>query len=475
MNQVCNSHDIISASGVAFGTSGARGLVTDFTPEVCAAFTVSFVAVMQQSFIFKTVALAIDNRPSSYAMAQACAAALEDRGISTIFYGVIPTPALALQAMSDSIPAIMVTGSHIPFDRNGLKFYRPDGEITKEDELAILNTEATCKQLILKTLPVSTIAAENYISRYLSLFPTPFLENKRIGIYEHSSAGRDLYKPLFEALGAEVISLGRSDNFVPIDTEAVSEGDKEKAIHWAEHYELDAIFSTDGDGDRPLISDEKGQWLRGDVLGLLCSMALSAEAVAIPVSCNSMISSGDFFKHVELTKIGSPYVIAAFSKLSKHYKNIAGFEANGGFLLGSDIFINGQPLAALPTRDAVLPAIMLLYSSRDNNISTLVEQLPCRYTHSDRLQNVSPEKSHKLIAMGIKNQQLLLNAIGLQDEIAVSLDTTDGIRITLGSNSIVHLRPSGNAPELRCYAETNSLESAQHIVKRVLTSISMLN
>jgi phosphomannomutase len=184
-----------------------------------------------------------------------------------------------------------------------------------------------------------------------------------------------------------------------------------------------------------------------------------------------MISSGDFFTHVELTKIGSPYVIAAFSELSKRYKNIAGFEANGGFLLGSDVIINGQALAALPTRDAVLPAIMLLYSSRDKNISSLVEQLPCRYTHSDRLQNVTPEKSNKLIAMGIKNQQLLLNKIGLQDEIAVSLDTTDGIRMTLGSNSIVHLRPSGNAPELRCYAEANSLESAQHIVKRVLATI----
>ena len=472
MSRVCNSHDVISASGIAFGTSGARGLVTDFTPEVCAAFTASFISVMRQHFAFETVALAIDNRPSSYAMAQACAAALDDNGISTIFYGVIPTPALALQAMADRIPAIMVTGSHIPFDRNGLKFYRPDGEITKDDELAILNAEATCKQLVLKELPVSTFAAENYITRYLSLFPTPFLENKRIGIYEHSSAGRELYKPLFEALGAEVISLGRSDNFVPIDTEAVSEDDREKAIRWAEQFKLDAIFSTDGDGDRPLISDEKGNWLRGDVLGLLCSLALSADAVAIPVSCNSIISSGNFFKHVELTKIGSPYVIAAFPDLSQSYERIAGFEANGGFLLGSDVTINSQLLSALPTRDAVLPAIMLLYSSREKNISSLVEQLPCRYTHSDRLQNVSLEQSRKLIEMGTENPQSLLNAIGLQSEIAASVDTTDGIRIMLGSRCIVHLRPSGNAPELRCYAEANSLEFAQFIVKRVLTCIS---
>lgn len=70
-------------------------------------------------------------------MAQACAAALLECSIKPIYYGVIPTPALANQAIADGIPAIMVTGSHIPFDRNGLKFYRPDGEISKEMRTAL--------------------------------------------------------------------------------------------------------------------------------------------------------------------------------------------------------------------------------------------------------------------------------------------------------------------------------------------------
>ena len=105
-------------------------LLRDFTPEVCAAFTHAFVAVMRQACSVPQMALAIDNRPSSLAMAQACAAALLQAGIEPLFYGVVPTPALAYQAMQDKMPCIMVTGSHIPFDRNGLKFYRPDGEIT---------------------------------------------------------------------------------------------------------------------------------------------------------------------------------------------------------------------------------------------------------------------------------------------------------------------------------------------------------
>ncbi len=65
---------------------------------------------------------------------------LEQLGLEVVYYGVVPTPALAYVSMQDNIPCIMVTGSHIPFDRNGLKFYRPDGEITKTDEQAILDS-----------------------------------------------------------------------------------------------------------------------------------------------------------------------------------------------------------------------------------------------------------------------------------------------------------------------------------------------
>lgn len=137
-----STSSVLSESGISFGTTGARGLVTQFTQQVCMAFTQAFAGVIQQHFTFNSVAIAIDNRPSSYAMVQACASALIALGLKPIYFGVVPTPALAFMAMQQNIPVIMVTGSHIPFDRNGLKFYRPDGEITKADELAILAADA---------------------------------------------------------------------------------------------------------------------------------------------------------------------------------------------------------------------------------------------------------------------------------------------------------------------------------------------
>ena len=469
------SATVITESGVAFGTSGARGLVTQFTPNVCAAFAVAFIAGMKRNFSFKTVAIAIDNRPSSYSMAQACANALKQLNLNVIYYGVVPTPALAYVAQEDNIPAIMVTGSHIPFDRNGLKFYRPDGEISKADEQVIITEQVEFTSLAGSAeLTVNNRAAEEYITRYTSLFTTPFLTGKRIGIYEHSSAGRDLYYRIFETLGAEVIALERTNHFVPIDTEAVSEEDTLKAINWSKEFNLDAVFSTDGDGDRPLMSDENGNWLRGDILGLLTADALHIDALAVPVSCNTAIELSHKFSHVERTKIGSPYVIAEFANLSKKFNSVAGFEANGGFLLGSDVHLNGKPLKALPTRDAILPAIMLLAAAGDGVISTLVSALPQRYTHSDRIQNFVTEKSQVIIAQGKENPIRLLAQLGFGDETIKSVNDIDGLRITLSDGRIIHLRPSGNAPELRCYAEAENYLKASECVTTSLKNIQAL-
>lgn len=466
-----STSSVLSQSGVAFGTSGARGLVTNFTDQVCGAFAQSFAIVMQRTFSFKRIAVGIDNRPSSPQLAAACVGVLESMGYFVDYYGVLPTPALAYQAMQDKVPAIMVTGSHIPFDRNGLKFYRPNGEITKADELAILANNSELIKTDLYGLPeVSDAAAKGYIKRYLDLFSPTLLAGKRIGIYEHSSAGRDLYAELFVKLGATVVSLGRSDQFVPIDTEAVSLHDIEMAQRWQKEYRLDAVFSTDGDGDRPLLSDETGTYLRGDILCLLAAQFLGIEALAIPVSCNSSVEACDSFKQVLRTKIGSPYVIEAFATLQTQCSRIAGFEANGGFLLGSDIDVNGVNLSALPTRDALLPALAVLAMAGNGPISQLVAQLPSIFTASDRLQNFERERSLALIEQGIASSKSFLAKLSLGQFEVLSIDTTDGLRMTLSNGDVIHLRPSGNAPELRCYAESTSVEAAQSLVELVLAA-----
>lgn len=467
-----NIKEIIEQSGIKFGTSGARGLVSDFTHEVCTAFTLGFLDAMKKTFEFNKVALAMDNRPSSPDMVATICGAIEEYGFEVNFYGVLPTPALALQSMKENIPSIMITGSHIPFDRNGIKFYTPMGEISKEDESEIINNSNQLLSIKSNLPPIKEDASQNYMLRYSNFFGNKCLNGLKIGIYEHSSAGRDLYSRLFTILGAEVICLGRSDEFVPIDTEAVADIDKLRAKEWSEKYGFDAIFSTDGDGDRPLISDENGEWLRGDIVGLLTAQYLQIEALAVPVSCNTAIEKSNFFKEVVRTKIGSPYVIEAFDKLQS-YESFAGFEANGGFLLGSTLEQDGKKLDTLPTRDALLPVIVLLSQvvKENKRLSKLISNLPQRFTASDRIQEFSRENSLKLIEKGLSDPEALLRSFSLQDLKVVNINQTDGLRFTLDNETIIHLRPSGNAPELRCYVETDSQEKSDSLVNQILNLI----
>ena len=97
-----NTQTVLSRSALAFGTSGARGLVEDFNQEVCAAFTLAFISTMKDSFSFKRVAIGIDNRPSSPLIAKYCATALDSLGYQVIFCGVLPTPALANYSMNEN-------------------------------------------------------------------------------------------------------------------------------------------------------------------------------------------------------------------------------------------------------------------------------------------------------------------------------------------------------------------------------------
>ena len=99
----------------------------------------------------------------------------------------------------------VVTGSHIPFDRNGIKFYRADGEIDKADEQAILDTEVAVPDALSPSplSAVDTAALDAYVARYTDFFGIGALAGTRVALYEHSSVARDVLRTVFEHLGAE--------------------------------------------------------------------------------------------------------------------------------------------------------------------------------------------------------------------------------------------------------------------------------
>jgi phosphomannomutase len=463
-----------------FGTSGLRGLVTELEGRASALYATAYAQYLLESGKAKPgdrIFVAGDFRPSTPDIMATCIGALARAGLTPIDCGAIPTPALALYAMTQGAASLMITGSHIPADRNGIKFYRPDGEIDKRDELAITALADRMADANLELTPgaASSEAAEAeamFRARNEHILPEGALAGLTIGVYQHSTVARDGLVSILEFYGAKVLPLGRSDHFIPVDTEAVSEASIDFFKAWTAEHGLDAVVSADGDGDRSLVTDETGLPLRGDLLGLIAAGFLGAKVVVTPVTSNSGIeAAGDF--RVIRTRVGSPFVIEGMQQaLDAGETDVMGFEANGGLLTASPFVKNGATLTALPTRDSFLPVLATLYlaKSRAKPLSQIAADFKLPVAAADRLENFPVETSAALMARlraAPENLSLFLKSLGG----VRSVSDVDGLRVTLDDGRIIHLRPSGNAPEMRCYVEAQDEEAAEDLLRQGLMLI----
>ena len=537
---------------LAFGTSGLRGLVKDIT-DIEAYINVKaglrYLLSSGDIHAHSKVVIAGDLRPSTDRIMRACVQAILDLDCRVENAGKIPTPALLCHALSNGRAGVMVTGSHIPFDRNGIKINKSVGEVLKSDESGISREvervrveefsrgdaeSAFDASGMLKHArdlpPLDRAAEEAYVHRYLTSFSRGALTGWRVLVFQHSAVGRDILPRILRELGAEVVTAGRSDTFVPIDTENITDEQLHRLEQLVDACEasggpLQAVVSTDGDSDRPLVtavrpaSDVKPgarrvRFLPGDLLGIVVAEYLRANAAAVPISANDAVERrlGERKIILEKTKIGSPYVVAALDHLraAGHGQCIVGWEANGGFLTGSDIQLNAGTLAALPTRDALLPILANLCAAAEQGISlsNLWERLPARFGRAGLLDDFPVAVSQTMLAQltppgeamevefdGIDRvadrthpavsgvplarsaserwrccretlKGFFTSACGF-DDIA-RLNILDGLRIYFRNGDIAHIRPSGNAPQLRIYAVSDTQARADRIVELAL-------
>lgn len=512
-----------------FGTSGRRGKVADLTQleiflnalgelEYLQSLPRSEGGIAQGEEFF----LAYDLRPSSAGLAtgslasgggrgeiaQAIAAAISAAGMRPVNLGRIPTPALAGYALARGRGSMMVTGSHIPFDRNGYKTYSGRGELLKEEEAAIdAQAEKVRARLYQEPAAESPFDAHGflkrrpelppeqdgaqaeYIARYAGFFHGATLAGKRVLLYEHSAVGRDVLAAILKQLGAEVVRAGRSDTFVPIDTENIDaaqlSGIQELADAAAQDGRLDAVVSTDGDSDRPLLlgigTDGRVRFFGGDLLGMVTAQLLRAGAVVVPVSCNDAIDMSELAPVLEpKTRIGSPYVIAGIeAALRKGKHGVCGWEANGGFLTGSDFTRNGALLRRLPTRDSALPILAALFAAAEKGITIgdLFARLPRRFSRAALLRQFPRAAAQQMLARFLPRSTEPEELEEKRRQLAVffppergfgaitSLDATDGLRIRFDNGDVAHVRPSGNADELRIYSVANTQARADEIAE----------
>jgi phosphomannomutase len=534
---------------LAFGTSGLRGLVKDITDleaYINVKAALHYLMSIGDICANSSVVIAGDLRPSTDRIMRACAQAAIDSGCEVENAGKIPTPALISHAISTGCAGVMVSGSHIPFDRNGIKLNKSIGEVLKSDEPGILRevervrieeysrtvtTSAFDAAGMLRQSPdlppLAHDAEEAYVRRYLQSFTRNGLSGLRVLVYQHSAVGRDILPRILREFGAEVITAGRSETFVPIDTENIADEQLNRLEEFAVAAQstgrpLHAIVSTDGDSDRPLMTavvpppqipagERRVRFLPGDLLGVVVAEYLRADAAAVPISANDAVEQRMGERGISLlkTKIGSPYVISALDELRRvgTHTRIVGWEANGGFLTGSDIALSSGTLAALPTRDSTLPILANLFAAAERRIplSLLWSWLPSRFGRAGLLDNVPVTVSEAILAALIPPGDVIeveFDAAGLvidrsrPDVMGAPLaepagaaweqrkatlarfftpalgfgdigriNVLDGVRIYFRNGDIAHVRPSGNAPQLRIYANSDSQARADEIVE----------
>jgi phosphomannomutase len=509
---------------LAFGTSGRRGLVADLTQlEVYlnARAELDYLLTLPRAaggiVAGDAFYLAHDLRPSSIArvpvangrggLAQAIHRAVSDAGLRTVNLGAIPTPALAAYALARGAGSMMVTGSHIPFDRNGYKTNTAIGELMKTDEAPIAARVAAWRDALMRQpasasafdaqgmlretgqqLPaVEPAGAREYRQRYVDFFGETALVGLRVLVYQHSAVGRDLLVEALEALGANVTATGRSETFVPIDTEAIDEATLDGLQALAEEqsragHRFDALVSTDGDSDRPLVvgleygagGRVSARFFGGDLVGMVVAESLEADAVVVPISCNDAITRGRLAPVLEpRTRIGSPYVIAGMLEArGRGCQRVCGWEANGGFLTATDLRRDSHLLRALPTRDAFLPLFSVLaqMKSRGLRMAELFEALPRRYSRAGLLRNFPRARSLRILEACAEGTEPSppLESFFSHDfgfDALVGRDYTDGLRLQFSNGDVAHLRPSGNAEELRLYSVADSQARADEIIR----------
>jgi phosphomannomutase len=508
---------------LGFGTSGRRGKVVDLTQleiylnalaelEYLQSLPVTEGGIRRgEDFYF-----AYDLRPSSSEfvaqeegrgeIAQAIVQTIGDAGMQAVNLGRIPTPALASFALSRTKGSIMVTGSHIPFERNGYKTYSSLGELLKQQEAPINERVRQVRQRLYEQPwgqssfnergmlrrghqvlpPERGEARAAYIERFTNFFRGSTLSGKRVLVYQHSAVGRDVLVEILERLGAQVVKGGRSDTFVPIDTEnidatqlAVIQELADAAA--ANSGPLHAVVSIDGDSDRPLVLgvdplNAQVHFFGGDLVGMVVAEYLQADAVVVPISCNDAIDRGKLASVVEpKTRIGSPYVIAGMeAALAKGKKRVCGWEPNGGFLTGSPIARDGAILQPLLTRDAGLPILGVLFAAEQDGLSLvdLFARLPKRFSRAALLKQFPRATALKIVDRFSPPSG---NAEAIRQDLAqffkpaqgftgiTHVDYTDGVRILFANGEVTHVRPSGNADELRIYAVADTQSRADAI------------
>ena len=390
-----------------FGTDGIRGTANQHPMTALTAMMVGQAAALH----FKNgdhrhrVVIGKDTRLSGYMLENALTAGFLSCGMDVMLAGPVPTPAVAM--LTRSLRAdfgVMISASHNPFQDNGIKFFGPDGyKLSDEVELEIEARMAT--NMAADLAPAADIGRakrlDDVVGRYTEYVKQTFPKGATLAGLKividcaHGAAYKVAPEVLWE-LGADIVKIGVSPNGKNINDGCGSTATEAMRAAVLEH-KADIGIALDGDADRVLISDEKGQLVDGDqLMGLIGADwhrrgLLRGGSVVATVMSNLGLEK--FLESQELgllrTPVGDRYVVEA---MRAHGCNVGG-EQSGHLVLG-DFATTGDGLMAALQVLAVLVAGNKPASQACRLFDTFPQLLKnVRYSGASPLEQASVQKA----------------------------------------------------------------------------------
>lgn len=350
--------------GTLFGTDGIRGVANKHPMTAELALTVG--RALAKKFARPAGAPFIigrDTRISGDMFVHALAAGICSMGGDVALAGILPTPAVAYLTRDEKAPAgIVISASHNPFQDNGIKIFNSDGyklsdQTEAEIEDLVLNTDLAAEAEKIQTTGrvfSAPDAARRYVNFLLAAAPSgDFLAGRRIVLDCANGATYEVARQLFAALGAAVIPLFYEPDGRNINAGCGSQH-PETLARQVVAQGADIGLAFDGDGDRLIAVDEKGNALTGDQVLAVCAKGLQAKGRLNAGGVVSTVMSNMGLQQA-LARLGIPHHTAAVGDRYVLEKMLECGAVMGGEDSGHMIFLETHT-----TGDGLLAALKLL-------------------------------------------------------------------------------------------------------------------
>ncbi len=436
-----------------FGTDGIRGMANEYpiTPEMAVTIGKAVSYFFSRNQDIPEIIIGKDTRISGYMLEYALASGICSTGVNVCLAGIIPTPGLAFMTSSTNAGAgIVISASHNPFYDNGIKIFKGDGFKLSDKE------EAEIEQLILndKTAAISKNIREtgsvynidDSIQRYSSFLKSTIKQSDcckglKIVIDCSNGATYRIAPELFSDIGADVIPFFVQPDGKNINKDCGSQH-PEIIARYVVDKKADIGLAFDGDGDRLIAVDEKGNVLTGDQILAICAGSLKQKRM---LKNNIVISTvmSNIGLGIALKNIGMEHIVSDVGDRYVMEKMISSNASIGGEESGHTIFSDYQT-----TGDGILTALMLIESMKwaSKPLSEL-----------GKIMTVLPQV---LINVEVTRKPDIESIPKIKDAIR-------SVEATLGKKGRVLVRYSGTQPLCRIMVEGEDMEQVGSYCRQI--------